>query len=254
MDVYSIIENHSNYEMDINQYVLLICCESGNVELLDWILNDMSMDINISDNLPFLLACENNQLEIAKYLYKKNPNMSFRNTYFIYHIFNRNYFELLKWIHNVMPDLFNFLTIYELYNIFEEALNENFEMAKWMISVFPHIPIYNFNNKLFINACKLNNIDVAKLFVKSRPSCYYISVVDDQIIHFDIISILNIKNKRKVLSTEACYICYENKSNILTSCKHFYCLDCIETHYTVNNQLCPYCRKENDENDLSIIV
>ena len=48
MDVHSIIENHSNYEMNINQYVLLTCCESGNVELLDWILNDMSIHICLS--------------------------------------------------------------------------------------------------------------------------------------------------------------------------------------------------------------
>ena len=254
MDVYSIIENHTRDEININDYVFLIGCEVGNIELIEWMLNDIDIDVNIANNLPFLLACENNQLEVAKYLYKRNPNMSFRNTHFITHIFNQNYFELIKWIHQVMPDLFNFLTIQELYTIFEEVLSDHLEMAEWMISVFPHIPIYNSNNRLFINACKLNDIDVAKLLVNSRPSCYYISIVDNQIVHFDIISILNIKKKRKVLSTEACYICYENKSNILTSCKHFYCLNCIETHYAVNNHLCPYCRKENDENDLSIIV
>ena len=50
-----------------------------------------------------------------------------------------------------------------------------------------------------------------------------------------------------------CYICYEQISEIYTSCGHYYCKKCLETHYTRNNIRCPYCRKENNENDLSLI-
>ena len=51
-------------------------------------------------------------------------------------------------------------------------------MAFWMGKCFPQLRVYSNNNKLFIDACNSNDIDVAQLVVSIRPHCYYLCVID----------------------------------------------------------------------------
>lgn len=49
-----------------------------------------------------------------------------------------------------------------------------------------------------------------------------------------------------MMENEECCICYENKNNksqILTSCNHHFCLNCFLKHFKNNNN-CPYCRNK----------
>ena len=68
-----------------------------------------------------------------------------------------------------MPYMFEFITQNELYEIFEDILYVDTNVAFWMLSVFPNVPIYMQDNKLFINACNSNNIAIATLFAIMRP-------------------------------------------------------------------------------------
>ena len=208
--------------------------------------------MTFENNMSFLLACENNNLQIVQYLHRNIPKIEFKNVDFIHRLFLYRYFDLIKWIHTAMPYMFDFITQNEMYEIFKDIIYVDTNIAFWMLSVFPNIPIYLQDNKLFINACNSNNIAVATLFAIMRPECYYVCVIDNEIVGYEILSILTIKNTRKT-TPETCYICYDNTSNVVTSCNHQYCITCIERHYSVNNHLCPYCRTENWENDLSII-
>lgn len=253
MDLYYNLNQIQNNE-DTNKFFLLLACEIGSIELIEWLIHfDYTIDIKLEDNLPFQIACENNNLEVAKYLYKINPNMSFQDKNFLFNILNYEYYELVKWIYEVIPDVFNFLTNEELYNIFDKLIHRNFNMAKWLIEKFPCIPLFLNKNELFIRFCKNNEIEKAKLFTSIKPNIYFINIIDEKIIHYEVLKILDIKKKTKKKYKVECYICYENISNVKTSCNHFYCMNCIELHYSINDVKCPYCRKENFENELYMI-
>ena len=253
MDIFNIIED---IETDnINKFFLLASCEIGNIEIIEWILNsDYHIDINLENNLLFQIACQNNNVDIAKYIYKKTNNAIINDNYIIYNAFNNNYYELIKWLHSVNPQVFSFLTNDHLYDFLLETIYSNVDMAEWLLKSFPNIPLYVGNNYLFIKCCSNNHLQQARLLQRMKPNCFYINILDDEIVHYEILDILTITNKIYNINVENCYICYDEKSNVLTSCQHFYCKPCIEMHYIRNDNRCPYCRKENNENDLSLIV
>ena len=253
MDIFEIIED---IETDnINEIFLLVSCEIGNIEIIEWILNiDYRISIDLENNLPFQIACQNNNIEIAKYIYKKTNNAIINDNYLIHNAFNNKHYELIKWLYCVNPDAFSFLTNEQLYDLLLEIIFSNVDMAEWLLKSFPNIPLYVGNNYLFINCCSNNYLQEALLLQKIKPNCFYINILDDIIVHYEILDILTITNKIYNIHTENCYICYDEISNIYTSCHHFYCKSCIEMHYLRNNNKCPYCRKENNENDLSYII
>ena len=49
-------------------------------------------------------------------------------------------------------------------------------------------------------------------------------MVDDEIVHYDIVSDLVINNKIKIGGTHECAICYKTANIVIvTECYHFYC-------------------------------
>ena len=76
MEIFEIIED---IEVDnINEIILLASCEIGNIEIIEWILNsDYKITIDLENNLPFQIACQNNNIEIAKYIYQAYKNFLF---------------------------------------------------------------------------------------------------------------------------------------------------------------------------------
>ena len=76
-----------------------------------------------------------------------------------------------------MPYMFDFITKNELHEILKDILYVDTNIAFWMLSVFPNIPIYSHDDKLFIKACNNNDIAVATLFAIMRLDCYYVHYV-----------------------------------------------------------------------------
>ena len=259
MEINEILFEYMNDEhTSLNEYFFLVACEVGYIDWLQWARYiDNNLAYNMKDNMPFKIACENNNMEMAKYIAKCCPNMEFDNgDFFLRELKDHNY-KLALLVYELLPQLYDCLSMDDKMDVFMSWCDVNYEMAQWFFEKFPNIPIHIENHFLFIDACVNNNIELASLLALVKPSCYYINIYDDNIIHWDIQFTLSIKNekaKENIPLIENCYICYENASNILTKCNHFYCMNCLQQHYERNNVKCPYCRQENYENSLSLIV
>jgi len=259
MDIHDLLlEYIAHDDTSINEYFFLIACEIGYIDWLQWACHiDSTLAYNMKNNMPFKIAFENENIELTKYIAKCCPDMKFDSGDFFLQELKEHNYKMALLIYEILPQLYDCLSINQKMDVFISWCDINNEMAKWFFEKFPNLPIHCEDHYLFINACNSNNIDLANLLAAIKPSCYYVKIVDGNIIHWDIQFNLLIKNekpKKEIENIENCYICYEDNSNIITKCNHFYCIDCLQQHYEYNNVKCPYCRQENYENDLTLIV
>ncbi len=242
----------------INECYLFVACRFGNIELIKWILYfDTSIDLSIHSELPFCIACENNQLELVKWIIKYNKNLKLQKYY--YHLLivasEQGYLEMLNILLNNIPIPITYVNYNFLFSLVYD--NNYIEICKKIYSHYPDIIINHNNDEMFLNSCQNNNIEFAKLFTNIRPEAYYINIFEDEIVHYEIMCSIVIKQNKQLpykTKEKTCLICYYKKVEIITSCRHMYCYDCLEKHYEKNNSKCPYCRKENDENKLFNII
>lgn len=239
----------------INEYFFLVACEIGHKEWLQWACHiDNNLKYNMRDNLPLHVASESNNLDTMCHIIEKSRYINSGDFY--NELIQSNYI-MAKCVYENFPDVYNSFTTIDLFFIFTEWVHHDITMAKWLYENFPQIPIHKNQHELFINACISNYINVAKMLVSVKPNCYYINVFENQIVHWDIQYRLDIENNvtkdELPITIENCYICYDS-ANIMTRCRHFYCVSCLEQHYEKNSMNCPYCRKENSENELYNII
>ena len=138
------------------------------------------------------------------------------------------------------------------------------EIDSLEIAEFIYQTDYHINNKIvveiFINACDNNLLELAEIISRTKPNRFYLNIIDEKIIQFEIINTLVIENNinynkiEEKLKSFDCPICYNNKPDVITKCNHLFCFNCIEKHYEKNNMNCPYCREINLENDLQNII
>ena len=257
-DEYIEIIKSKHADFPTNEYYFFIACRFGNIELIKWILYfDTSINLSIRSELPFCIACEHNQLELVNWIVKHNKTLNLEKYFYHLLIFasEEGYLEILNILFDNAPQPMPYVN-YDL--LFSLAFDNNYvEICKKIYSYYPDIIINKRNDAMFLDSCLSNNIEFAKLFVHIRPEAYYISINEDKIIHFDIMSTLVIKKNKELpyeKKEKTCLICYEKKVQVITSCRHMYCYDCLEKHYEKNNNKCPYCRKENHENELFNII
>ena len=251
------------FKSDINVENLktfLFGFKDGNIEIIKWLLfYDSNLNLTICDDLPLCIAIENNQLNIVKWMSKLATDINYDRhcEHIITLCIEEGYIDILKWLYNIYPELIFKMNITDIFRL---SINlNNLDIARWLIEISKDnnvkIKFIPNNDNNFIEACQENNIKLAKILVDVRPKGYYINVIDDQIIAYEIISSLIIDNVIESDSNnEICPICYINISNVITSCNHSFCFNCLERHYCVNNQNCPYCRKRNEEDDLILLV
>tara|TARA_B110000483_G_scaffold243270_1_gene332218 strand:+ start:2615 stop:3391 length:777 start_codon:yes stop_codon:yes gene_type:complete len=255
----TLYEFYYNENVSINEYFFLVACETGYKDWLQWAYYiDGDLKYNIRNNLPLLLACERDDLEIARYIVDMSPNIEFNDIEFVYCELIDNNYKIALFVYDKFRHIYDSFTCTQLLNIFVNWCLDDASMALWLFERFSYIPIQLDNHYLFINACEMKNIDMATLFMRIKPEWYYLCYVDDTIIHWEVNYILkpynSIKRCEMSVPYENCYICYEDVSNVITKCNHFYCLSCLQRHYEKNNINCPYCRKENTENELYTII
>lgn len=248
-----------------NESLFFKGCEDGNLELVNWLLHyDYRLIYNVkSHEISFCIACENNQIETAKALHSFLSNITIRDKYKEYLLSlccEEDYYDLIVWLTYIFPSFITTMNEIKQYKLFFTACeNFNFEIANYLGHMYPNIPIYLHNDQIFINACSQNLVTLASMLVDIRPQGYYIFIEEGRIVHYDVMQSVIItnhvcKNKIKTnLKIDECPICYDNISNVMTKCQHFFCIKCIEKHYEKNNVNCPYCRSENYEHDLSMI-
>ena len=242
-----------------NEQILFIACQNNCVELIEWILFiDHKININISKELPFCIACENNSIDVAKYI-NNISNVNENNIEFdlISTVCEEGYFKLLTTLYDFFSKFLNKLDYSSQYRLFYTACDyENLHIAETLYKMNPSIPIYLNKHTIFWGAYIINNLPVLNLLIKLCPTRYYIDIIDGEVMACEILSDLVVNNKinkEHFDNVDSCYICYE-KSDLYTSCKHFYCNNCLSRHYLHNDIKCPYCRKENLEYDISEII
>lgn len=242
-----------------NLHSLFYACRDNNIELVKWIFHfDYSLNYDYIINSCFLISCYNGDLNLAKWLFEKNKLINIEDNFediFYVSLEDHQNYNLVKWLHNNFPQYRYLIDYDKSFNICCEY--ENYELAELISIIYPDLHISKNNDYLFRNACVNNNFKLAQLLTKIRPNGYYLSVLDNEIIHYEIINTLIIKNiikKEELKTLDFCLICYDKFPEILTKCNHFYCFNCIEKHNQINDEKCPYCRISNKDYELKRIV
>jgi hypothetical protein len=104
--------------------------------------------------------------------------------------------------------------------------------------------------KVFIEACKNEDIDYCDMFVEMFPNDIFIELEDsgDSIIDYGKIGQGLFKkplNRFKNIIPIECCICMDNLSTIITHCRHQYCKSCIKKTFDTKTE-CPLCRQNID--------
>ena len=100
--------------------------------------------------------------------------------------------------------------------------------------------------KLFVEACKNEDIDYCKMFVEMFSNEIFIEIEDDIIVDYGRIGQGLFKksiNGFKHITPIECCICMDNISTVITKCTHMFCKSCIKR--TIDNKpQCPLCRQD----------
>jgi ankyrin repeat protein len=104
LNVDSTIYHSIKYEM--YDYICEIACENGDIDILQLIM-EIKTNIGTSELTDyFWSACLNNHLDVAKYIYYKNPSMSFGEN-MGYNIdklyYEYGYLDILNWFDDIIP-------------------------------------------------------------------------------------------------------------------------------------------------------
>lgn len=250
----------NEYELSHNQKQFLNSCKTGNIDIIQWILYfDTSIDFSMHNYLPFVLTCEYNQFNLAQYIYSKDPSLNIDKHFFntVLMFCEEGYLHFLKWFYSIFKDNFDNLSHLECYRLFKNAcMTINYDIAIWLYTINPNIPINLHKDEIFLYACKNNNVNLASMLYEMRPKGYVLYIEDNNIIHYEIITTLLVEkciHAHEIEYMDECKICYEHP-NIYTSCKHCFCYNCLQQHYEKNNFNCPYCRTINYEDNLYNII
>lgn len=244
-------ENNEYY----NKNIILDACIQGNIDIIKWILMfDYNVKFDDIEKQCLINACENNNLEIAKFIYKKNNKIYINDVFeqIIYLGIEDGNNDLVKWFYESFQRLSYLLNFYHIFALCCEY--KNYVLAEWISNIGSNFKINYDNDYFFRYACDVNDVELAKMLVKIRPKAYYINILDDIIVHYEIIKTLIINEVKKKYKVNECLICWEKDSEVITKCNNEYCFDCIEKHFLVNDERCPYCRIKNEEYELSNII
>lgn len=184
---------------------------------------------------------------------------------FLY-FFEKNDDELLIDTYNENKELIDnsFIEKYNVklkileYVLILSIIRNNIKLVKWIHSL-NEIDIDFHRNFCFNIACQYKRNNILNWFHEINPKYNYVienniykSNVEGTPPYFirkemwnELIEFLKLK-KNKNIEYENCAICYE-KSNILTSCKHHFCLECLGKWYVkckIYKEKCPYCRNK----------
>ena len=238
---------------DNNEEAFKNACDSGQLQIVKYLLYiNNNIDISNNDEEAMFIACSNGHLNIAKFLYKIKPsiNLGVKEDYIFSEVCNSGFMNMAKWLYSVIGNNLSHVSRHE-HSICGACYYGHLEMAKWLYTTFEDIDITVDNDYCFISACKEQYIDMCYWIQELLPERYSFEYDDDDddepIKSFDINKILEInESMASEKPIEECFICYENQTNVISSCNHQYCFTCIEILFKRNSSLsCPYCRAEN---------
>jgi len=181
-------------------------CKYGNMGVIQYLINNNI----ICDPLfkkSFITAVSNEQYEVADYL--------------------------LKYQHKN--------TIYYCFSYVIKANICNNDMLSWLIQNDPEIRPTNID---FQNSLNNSDYETSTYLLKIRNNINinnFLSLCPTQV----LINAYFIHGSESELIKDTCPICLEDKKfEVLSSCNHMFCKQCMEKYVDKKNIKCPICRNE----------
>lgn len=209
-------------------------CISGSTDIFKFLYAKVFNLTYLFNELWILTACKHNNFNIVKHILRYKPELRLNTLQII--LYNLCRYSKL----NILKLLLTHYTTIDISANNELAfkfacLNGHLKMAKYLLKKKPDIRIDIDGDTIYTSICVQNKINIVKLFQKLNFNKYYAKIVDGKIMDYKIIRNKIVDNKIN------CLICYDNVSDIITSCNHQYCKACIFT-WTEEHMTCPYCR------------
>jgi hypothetical protein len=239
---------------DVNGFTM--ACTNGALEVAKWLLeiDPIKTLSGIDEFDTFALVCKERKyqndiegnsydpLPILKWLLEIKPdiNISKNNEMAFYYACVYNNKETANWLLQIKPDLN--ISIDNNY-IFRKSAS-NLEIIKWLLEIKPDIDIEMNNHEVFKNACENHGYEAVKFLVSLNPTKYIVKFTDWGSIESWKIYINYIRKQTveiKLSDIQGCPICMDKNSQVITNCKHSFCVKCIKKICESENK-CPYCR------------
>ena len=236
----NIIDIHMNSE-----YPFRYACGCRNLQAAQW-LYSLGANIHIFDDQTFYSAVLSENYEIANWLYSLGEiNLSDDNYYIFRALCETGNLDALKWVYSLSDEID--IHMFNDFPFRSACYSNNIEIAKWIYSL-GHVDIKSCNHSAFCFSCKCNYLEIANWLISLNPNEYSIIVENNIIIDWKIYKILYIQGYINKETVDSCPICFENDSNLMTSCDHSFCKDCIAEYCNrqsveINEIPCPYCRQ-----------
>jgi hypothetical protein len=174
------------YNIEIEQFHINCSCKQGNLEMLQWLCDNIYCMSKYYQRCAFVDCCHYNHLHIVKWLYEKSPNIVIDSKniidvdpdrciiYILLTLSKKGYIEICEWLLNKNfithdnTDLSDPLNISSLYTnvktgstlciLFDNWINDsNLEMCKILLKRYPDFDIEY--EKLFYICCE-NGYDI----------------------------------------------------------------------------------------------
>lgn len=219
-----------------NDFDFISACKDGNLNVAKNIYkNEPNINISACDEFAFRLACRNGHLNISTWLYEinHNINVSAKDEYAFRYACQNGHLEIAKWLYQINDNIN--ISVLNEYAFRAACTNRHFYIAIWLYQIKPNININVINRAILIEWIHVDKLP------------YYMVNSDDEYdlkIPNYLTSNLYIEERIDIILTESiiCSICINNNVNIQTNCSHYFCLDCISEWYTTNKE-CPHCRQ-----------
>lgn len=210
--------NHYQTFTNDSDAILKLLGSSTSINTFNW-LTSKNIKLDNLDKI-FIKIIEHDNIELAELLLNKYPNLT--------NLVNSE--DNLPLFITVLFSGFNvyydtFLFIFQKFNIVKNHIMHNL-------------------NYFFIYFCQINNYEIALYFEKEFPDRFKVVAVDFNIVNWFIKENIILASSIKVEYKEECPICLCKESDVLTSCNHQFCYECINNYScrSNNNVKCPICR------------
>lgn len=196
--------------------------------------------------------CMGHDFDSAKMIYDIYSNIIIHDESIFDELCINDNLVSMKWYHETNPVAFDKITVSMAFSFI--ACPRGFlEMAKWFLSLYPDLDIYQNEHHAFMKACENNHLETVRWLVSLRPERYSSEIIYHNENEFSIVGTVHINEVilRQTLENEQiqeCLICYDTTSQIITICGHQFCEECF-VEWMRRTNICPYCRnKLTDQN------
>lgn len=261
-----------------NNWCLGICITKDYLHILKWIKSLDIIDLNTNDYYFFRISCSTGNLRLAQWFYSfANSNIHEQMNYAFIYSCSENYMDIARWlyslgtvdIHADNDRLFKYICqigmidiakwLYSLGNIDIHSDNDisfrlacmmnHIQLVKWLYSL-GNINIGSNKNEAFVRACEYQDVELAVWLQNKNPTEYNLKIEYGKITEWKIIKEFIYEGIKHLDIIEECPLCFDNKSDLLTSCNHQFCKECMNIYLdkqtgSINELTCPYCRQSN---------